>query len=142
MKESLHYLLMANHSMFQKILLDNIKDTGLTLGQPKVLDYLKDHDGVIQKDIAAACHIEPASLTSILNGMEKKELIIRKICNGNRRSFHIFLTSKGKEQTNRIENEFEKIEQSALNGFTKAEKDMLNDYLSKIYQNIQQIKEG
>lgn len=141
MKESLHYLLMANHSMFQKILLDNIKDTGLTLGQPKVLDYLKDHDGVIQKDIAAACHIEPASLTSILNGMEKKELIIRKICNGNRRSFHIFLTSKGKEQTNRIESEFEKIEQSALNGFTKTEKDKLNDYLSKIYQNIHQIKE-
>lgn len=142
MKESLHYLLMANHSMFQKILLDNIKDTGLTLGQPKVLDYLKDHDGVIQKDIAAACHIEPASLTSILNGMEKKELIIRKICNGNRRSFHIFLTRKGKEQASRIESEFEKIEQSALNEFTKTEKDMLNDYLSKIYENIHQIKEG
>lgn len=142
MKKSLHYLLMANHSMFQKILLDNIKDTGLTLGQPKVLDYLKDHNGVIQKDIAAACHIEPASLTSILNGMEKKELIIRKICNGNRRSFHIFLTSKGKEQITRIESEFEKIEQSALNGFTKTEKDTLNDYLSKIYQNIHQIKEG
>lgn len=141
MKESLHYLLMANHSMFQKILLDNIKDTGLTLGPPKVLDYLKDHAGVIQKDIAAACHIEPASLTSILNGMEKKELIIRKTCNGNRRSFHIFLTSKGREQANRIENEFEKIEKFALNGFTESEKDTLNDYLSRIYQNIFPIKE-
>ena len=141
MEESLHYLLMANHSMFQKILLDNIKDTELTLGQPKVLDYLKNHDGVIQKDIAAACHIEPASLTSILNGMEKKELITRKICNGNRRSFHIFLTTKGKAQTNRIESEFEKIEKSALNGFTESEKDTLNDYLSRVYQNIFPIKE-
>lgn len=141
-KESLHYLLMANHSIFQKLLLANIKDTGLTLGQPKVLDYLRTYDGAIQKDIAVACHIEPASLTSILNGMEKKELIVRKICNGNRRSFHIFLTPKGREQANRIENEFEKIEKLALNGFTESEKNTLIDFLSKMYQNIYQIKES
>lgn len=35
MKESLHYLLMADHLLFQKSLLAGIKDTGLTLGQPK-----------------------------------------------------------------------------------------------------------
>ncbi len=141
-KESLHYLLMANHSIFQKLLLANIKDTGLTLGQPKVLDYLRTYDGAIQKDIAVACHIEPASLTSILNGMEKKGLIVRKICNGNRRSFHIFLTPKGREQANLIEHEFEKIEKLALNGFTESEKTALINVLSKMYQNIYQIKES
>ena len=39
MKESLHYLLMANHFMIQKALVTSVKDTGLTSGQPKVLDY-------------------------------------------------------------------------------------------------------
>ena len=53
MKESLHYLLMANHFMIQKALVTSVKDTGLTSGQPKVLDYLKDHNGAVQKDIAA-----------------------------------------------------------------------------------------
>ena len=38
--------------------MEQLKDTGLTLGQPKVLDYLKDHDGVSQKEIAAGCLIE------------------------------------------------------------------------------------
>ena len=38
------------------------------MGQPKVLDYLKDHDGSSRKEIARACHIEPGSLTSILFG--------------------------------------------------------------------------
>ena len=38
--------------MFQKELLARLKDTGLTIGQPKILDYLKDHDGAGQKDIA------------------------------------------------------------------------------------------
>lgn len=136
MEESLHYLLMATHSSFQKILLENIKNTALSLGQPKVLDYLKNHDGAIQKDIAAACHIEPASLTSILNGMEKKELIIRKMQNGNRRSFHIFLTPNGNEKAKLIENEFQKIENSALKDFSETEKNALIDSLLRVYQNL------
>lgn len=31
MKESLHYLLMSDHLMFQKALVSRVKDTGLTL---------------------------------------------------------------------------------------------------------------
>ena len=61
MKESIHYLLMSDHMLVQKALLGSIKESGLTLGQPKILDYLKDHNGCVQKDIAAGCHIEPAS---------------------------------------------------------------------------------
>ena len=88
MNDSFHYLSMANHMMVQKKLMEQLKDTGLTLGQPKVLDYLKDHDGASQKEIAAGCLIEAGSLTSILNRMEEKGLIERKMLNGNRRTFH------------------------------------------------------
>ena len=40
MQETLHYLLMSDHQMIQKALVSSVKDTGLTPGQPKVLDYL------------------------------------------------------------------------------------------------------
>lgn len=140
MEESLHYRLMAVNSMFQKIFFSNIKDTGLTLGQPKVLDYLKDHDGAVQKEIASACHIEPASLTSVLNGMEKKQLIIRKMKKDNRRSFSVYLTENGLEYANRIKGEFEKIEKGVLDGFTQDEEAALQDYLIRIYKNTQRIK--
>ena len=49
MSSSFHYLVMAEHSIFQKKLIAKLKGTGLTSGQPKVLDYLKDHDGASQK---------------------------------------------------------------------------------------------
>lgn len=81
----------------KKKLMEQLKDTGLTLGQPKVLDYLKEHDGASQKEIAAGCLIEAGSLTSILNRMEEKDLIERKMLNGNRRTFHIFMTESGKK---------------------------------------------
>ena len=95
--KSIHYLLMADHFMVQKALLSQIKDTELTMGQPKVLDYLKDHDGACQKDIAAGCHIEPASITAVLSGMENKGYIQRSTKSGDRRSLYVYLTDKGRE---------------------------------------------
>ena len=39
MKESLHYLLMANHFMIQKALVTSVKDTGLTSGYCRRMSY-------------------------------------------------------------------------------------------------------
>lgn len=76
---SFHYLVMAEHSILQKKLLSCLKNTGLTIGQPKILDYLKDHNGASQKEIARGCHIEPGTLTSLLNRMEETELVERRM---------------------------------------------------------------
>lgn len=100
MDDSLHYLIMANQMLVQRGLLERLKETGLTIGQPKVLDYLKEHDGSNQKEIARACFLEAGSLTSILNRMEEKGLVERRMLNGNRRSFHVFLTENGKKIRN------------------------------------------
>ena len=140
--ESLHYLLMINHLMLQRSLLTNIKDTQLTLGQPKVLDYLKDHDGAIQKDIAIACQIEPATITSVLLGMENKGLIVRKTLNNNRRSLYVYLTDEGRSLANRVELEFNHIESKALWGFSEEEKSVLNALMVRIKNNMMEKKDG
>lgn len=136
MKESFHYLLMADHLLFQKSLLAGIKDTGLTSGQPKILDYLVFHDGAVQKEIAEACHIEPATITSVLLGMENKGLIIRKNLNSNRRSLYVYLTEKGKLLAEQIEMQFRAIEEKALSGFGDDEKEILTIFLTRINQNM------
>ena len=135
MNDSFHYLSMANHMMVQKKLMEQLKDTGLTLGQPKVLDYLKDHDGASQKEIAAGCLIEAGSLTSILNRMEKQHMIERKNLNGNRRSFHIFLTDYGMELSESIEKAFLSLEQEVFSGISNAEKEQYLKIFEKLYKN-------
>ena len=140
MDDSFHYLSMINHMTVQKKLMEQLKDTGLTLGQPKVLDYLKDHDGASQKEIAAGCLIEAGSLTSILNRMEEKGLIERKMLNGNRRTFHIFMTESGKKNQNLVEEAFEKIEETALNGISKEEQKMFTEIFCRIYRNLTDMK--
>ena len=140
MNDSFHYLSMANHMMVQKKLMEQLKDTGLTLGQPKVLDYLKDHDGASQKEIAAECLIEAGSLTSILNRMEEKGLLERKMLNGNRRTFHIFMTESGKKNQKLVEETFEKIEETALNNVSEEEQKVFMEIFLRIYRNLAEIK--
>lgn len=91
---------MIDYALFQKKLLEKVRPYGLSMGQPKILDYLKDHNGASQKEIAAACQIEAGSLTSVLNRMEEKGMVQRKMLHGDRRTYHIFLTPFGEEQKN------------------------------------------
>ena len=135
MSLSYHYMLMANHVILQKKLFLSLKDTGLTLGQPKILDFLRENDGAAQKEIAAACHIEPASLTTILNGMERKSL------NGNRRSWHIFLTDRGKEMVEAVDKGFEELEDQAFSGISGEEQESFLKTFEKIYHNMKTLEE-
>ena len=135
MSPTFHYLIMAEHSMFQKELLAKLKDSGLTIGQPKVLDYLKDHDGTSQKDIARGCHIEPGTLTTLLNRMEESGLVERRMMNGNRRSLYVFLTDKGKEQLELVTAAFSEMEAEAFRGLSETERRTFMDLFLRIYAN-------
>lgn len=136
MDTSLHYLTMANQMLIQKRLLERVKASGLTLGQPKVLDYLKNHDGASQKEIAAGCFIEAGSLTSILNRMEEKGLIERRMLNGNRRTFHIFMTEAGKKSQKLVEEAFVEIEEAAWKDISPEEAEAFMKIYYKIYSNL------
>lgn len=122
--------------LIQKRLLERVKASGLTLGQPKVLDYLKDHDGVSQKEIAAGCFIEAGSLTSILNRMEEKGLIERRMLNENRRTFHIFMTEAGKKSQKLVEEAFVEIEEAAWKDISPEEAEAFMKIYYKIYSNL------
>lgn len=135
MSSSFHYLVMAEHSLLQKKLLARLKGTGLTSGQPKVLDYLKDHDGASQKDIAHGCHIEPGTLTTLLNRMEETGLVERRMLGGNRRSFYIFMTDLGKSKLNMVTNAFNELEEEAFSGISAEDRENFIDLFCRIYKN-------
>ena len=133
---SFHYLSMAVHSMIQKNFMEQVKSSGLTSGQPKVLDYLRDHNGANQKEIAAACHIEPGSLTSVLNRMEEKGLIERRMLDGNRRTFYIFMTDEGSRLKDLVEDNFASIEKKSFRNISSEDQASFMETFSKIYENL------
>lgn len=136
MELSYHYLLLLNHSIYQKKMYEAIENLKLSIGQPKVFDFLKDHDGCIQKEIAVGCQIEPASVTSILLTMEKRGFIERRSINDNRRAHYVFLTEEGKRIANLVREAMLKVEEQVLENFTTEEKEILIKLLKKVNYNL------
>ncbi len=134
--ESLHYLLMKSHSIIQRKIYSDAQKIGLTSGQPKILDYLYEHEGSDQKTIAGYCEIEPATLGSILLRMEQKGLIERRQKNGNRRSLFVYLTNDGKDVCEKMHDIFSRRDEQAIEGLNAEEIETLKKTLTKICENL------
>ena len=70
-------LLKAYHAQ-NNVFRPMIAELGLSVGQPKILGFLTRHDGCMQKELAAMCDIEPATISRLLDKMEADGLISRQ----------------------------------------------------------------
>ena len=73
--------------------------------------------------------------------MEEKGLIRRKSLNGNRRSWHIFLTDRGKELVKAVDKGFEELEDQAFSGISGEEQENFLKTFEKIYHNMKTLEE-
>lgn len=136
MNQSFHYLIMINQALFHKKVTTKLAETGLTPGQPKVLEYLSIHEGSMQKDIAFGCLIEPATLTGILKSMEKKGLVERRMKNENYRSSYVYLTELGREKAKKVTEIFLETEKEVFQGIDKNEREQFMNIFYKICCNM------
>jgi len=140
--ETLHYSLMKAHATLNRRVLARAAGLGLTPGQPKVLDYLIDHEGHDQKTIAAYCEIEPATVGSILLGMEDAGLIVRRQHPGNRRSLFVYLTEKGRAAAEAMAEVFAEMEAQATRSFSPEETETLRTLLNRMCADAQAAEQG
>ena len=117
-----HQLMLENQQLLARKLLERVAEEGLSSGQPKVLEFLLEHDGCMQKEIAHACSVEAASVTSLLNKMERDGLVQRKIPQDNRRVSQVWLTEAGRQKAQMVRDTFTKLEEKLFQGFTSRER--------------------
>lgn len=141
MDRSFHYLLMASNSLFQRRVMAELAATGLTAGQPKVLDYLGLHDGSAQKDIAAGCQIDPATLTGLLARMEEKGLVCRETKPGDRRTLHVRLTDLGWERRRQVRQVLEALDREILSAVPPERREALAGDLLAICETMTDLEE-
>lgn len=108
----------------------------LTAGQPRMLNYIYQHDGCIQREIATACNLEPASVTSVLNSMEKVDLITRRPVKGDKRALEVRLTPKGLEKKKVVDEIFVLMAEECFRGFSEEEKVLTEGFLKRIIENM------
>lgn len=133
-----HQLMFENQQLLARKLLERVAEEGLSSGQPKVLEFLLEHDGCMQKEIAHACSVEAASVTSLLNKMERDGLVQRKIPQDNRRVSQVWLTEAGRQKAQIVRDTFTKLEERLFKGFTSRERQSLLDMLQRIQENLKE----
>ncbi len=114
----------------------NMKEMGLSPGQPKVLRYLSGHEECMLKDIAEACDVENATISRILNNLEEQEMIKREVVKNNKRALSITILPKGEQALAAWEDHCKEVENHSLEGFSEEEIELFKDYLHRMYHNL------
>ncbi len=139
--ETYHYLLLYNQGAFQRLLMLKLAPFGLTIGQPKILDYLADHNGCMQKELGTACQVDPATIVGLINRMEENGLVERRQQDGNRRSFYVYLTVEGWKKTKAVKIAFEELEKDAFHEFSNEEQEQLVSQMLRVKNNLMEMME-
>jgi DNA-binding MarR family transcriptional regulator len=96
LEESIGYMVRNAHRAYDRVLSEALAKHEVLTGQWSLLRVLWDEDNLSQIEVAKRMKIERASLTIMLNTVEKAGLITRRIDASDRRKQLISLTRKGR----------------------------------------------
>ena len=126
MRQSIRY----THRMFSEAGIDLTKDQWL------VLKKVHDEDGVAPLEIANVLGKEAASMTRMLDILERKQLLKREQNPADRRSSLVFCTKEGKEIYAQVLPLVKNIRSQAVRGMTSEALNELRASLQKVIQNM------
>lgn len=134
---SVGYLARYAHRALVKALADELEPHGILTTQWSVLRILWDIEGLTQVELAERMRVEKASLTGVLDAMERRGLIIRERNTDDRRKINITLTAQGRRLKPQLLPHAAKINRKATRGMTEAETLELRRLLAKLIQNLE-----
>lgn len=135
---SLGFLMNKGSLVFQRQLNRNFSSSGydITYEQWSTLMYLLNCDGNSQNEIAEKTHRDKVSVTKIIDNLEKRQLVIRKQDESDRRVKRIFITKNGKKLVPNLKNIAEKTLNEAFSDIKKKDLDSFKTVLSNIVENL------
>jgi DNA-binding MarR family transcriptional regulator len=131
------FLLERVSRRFKKYAKKELGNVGVKLSSEQwvVLKRISEHPGTTQREIATSTYKDPASITRILDLLQKQDLIKREGGN-DRRSFGIYLAEKGEEVVEKVLPVAVNIRAKGLEGISAEEKVVLNRLLKKMHDNF------
>ena len=111
----------------------HMEKLGLHRGQGFALIHLWHNDGVSQRDLAKAKHVSPASVTNMLQRMERDGWIERRRDEADQRVVRVFLTEKAKGLRAKARSVFREMEEEFGSIFSDAERETLKRLLLKLH---------
>lgn len=122
-----------------------MSQNGLTSIQTRILGYLRnaqeEERSVFQRDIEEVFRIKRSSVTSVLQTLEKKGLILRESIPEDARMKKLVLTDKARQMQGCTYQKIGEMEEEMRSLFTKEEFRRFLDYMSRIDQKTMEFYE-
>ena len=115
-----------------------IRERELSHPQAFVLGYLVQNPGAIQRDIAQITRTSAASVSSLLQGLERNGLVERRTEDGNERSKRVYATAAGMELIAGFDTAMAAADETILAPLDRAERATLHALLTKITAELPQ----
>jgi MarR family transcriptional repressor of mepA len=117
---------------------DWIRARELSHEQAFVLGYLAQNPGSIQRDIAQISRTSAASVSSLLQGLERRALVDRRTEDGDERRKRVYATQAGIELIAGFEAAMAAADETILAPLDQAERATLQSLLTKITAELPQ----
>ena len=108
----------------------------LFVGQEMFLLQLWLQDGRTLSEMAGNMCVQPATITRMVERMEKTGLVVRKRDLEDQRVSRIFLTETGRKLHEPVHELWAELERSSLANFTLEERILLRRLLLQVYENL------
>ena len=96
-KDSPGYQVRITHRAFDRMLAGRLAKFGLKSGYWYYLRVLWINEGLTQKELSDAINVKETTTVTMLKGMERDALVVRKRDDHDRRKICIFLTQKARK---------------------------------------------
>ncbi|GEM_PF-874211 len=115
-----------------------LAELGLSAQQGQMLRYIHmfQEQGIIQNDLAKRFDRTNASITSMLQGLEKKGYVKRIVPEGNERKKMVYVTDKAEALMSEFDRIFFDTERQITAGMTDEETETLRRLLEKVRDNF------
>jgi len=137
--ESIRYLLTRICKLSRDRSRVLMAEIGIHCGQGIALRQLWRTDGLTQSELAHRLHVAPATVTIALQRMERIGLIKRRSDQRDQRVSHVFLTDRGRSLRANVEENWDRLEEQMLAGFSSTEREVMREYLLRIRANLDDV---
>ena len=141
MEDKLLYNLHLLNKLIAREFICNNKD--LFCGDPSatqmiIMNYILNHqnEDIYQKDLEEALHLRRATVSGVLQTMEKHELLERVLCDNDVRCKKIILKEKAKKMFDVKKMEFFKLEEVIKKGLSDEEIEIFCHIIESMQNNI------
>jgi len=108
--------------------------------QGRILYVLWNHDEISIQELADRTGLANATLTSMLDRMEQKQLLERTPAPGDRRKCLIALTGKARTLEKKYHAVSERMTDLTYKGFSQEEISQLEAYLARVLENVREAE--